>query len=231
MENGRLEYKYGLSLPDALELKSRLAPFTEPDPHAVRGEYRIRSLYFDTPDGDAFREKSDGSDERVKYRLRYYNGDTSFFHLEKKEKDGMLCRKAGAAVDKITAAMLAAGEYECLQNTEDPLLKEFYAVAKAAHLQPAVTVEYRRAPFLYRYDNVRITIDTDVRAGRTTDFLLKRAAPFPAMEPGTALLEVKTDDRLPVFLGRLLEDVRRQPQSFSKFALCYGILYSRAETD
>lgn len=231
MKNGRFEYKFLLSLPEALELRTRLSPFIKTDPHAVNGSYRIRSLYFDTPDGDSFREKTDGTDERVKYRLRYYNGDTSLFHLEKKEKDGTLCRKQSVSVDKVTAAMLAAGEYEALQKADDPLLKEFYAVAKVSRLQPAVTVEYRRVPLVYRYDNVRITIDSDVRAGRINDFLLKRAVPFPVMEPGTALLEVKTDDRIPVFLGKLLEDVRKQPQSFSKFALCYGLLYSRADTD
>ena len=231
MESERLEYKFGLSLPDALMLKARLAPFTEADPHAQNGGYRIRSLYFDTPDGDAFREKNDGTDERVKYRLRYYNGDTSFFHLEKKEKRGNVSRKTGTTVDRITAAMLAAGEYDTLRESGDPFLLEFYAAAHISHLMPAVTVEYDRAPMLYRFDNVRLTVDTNVRAGRVTDFLQKRAVPFPVMEPGTALLEVKTDDRIPVFLNRLLEDVPRQPQSYSKYALCYALIYSRADTD
>ena len=49
----------------------------KPDCHAVNGQYEIRSLYFDTPDDKALREKLDGVITREKYRIRLYNNDPS----------------------------------------------------------------------------------------------------------------------------------------------------------
>ena len=41
------------------------------------GQYMIRSLYFDSYDDRALKEKLDGVRDRDKYRIRYYNLDTS----------------------------------------------------------------------------------------------------------------------------------------------------------
>lgn len=215
----RIEKKYIVSLGAAAILRQRLAPFMEVDPQAVGGAYRISSLYFDTPEADAFWEKYDGEAERHKYRLRFYNGDDSFIRLEKKEKIGDLTRKSQARVDRPTAQAMQQGDYELLANAEDPLCRAFYAEAKTEKLTPALTVDYLRTPFVYRIDNVRITLDTEIRTGSPQTFFQDRRAPFPVLEGGAAILEVKTDDRLPAVLGRVLETVPRQQQSFSKYAL------------
>ncbi len=226
MENGcRTEKKYFVSREAAAALRDRLLPFMRVDSQAVDGAYRIRSLYFDTLDADAFWEKADGWGERCKYRLRFYNGDSSFIRLERKEKLGEMTRKTQAVVDQLIARALQMGEYEPLSRMEDPLCRAFYAEARAKHLMPAVTVEYRREPFTYPLDNVRITLDTQVCAGNPLTFFSPLPPPFPVLESGMAILEVKTDDRLPVMIGRVLETVPRQQQSFSKFALSFARLH------
>ena len=53
----RHEWKIELSQPDLLVLRQRLRCVLKPDPHAVNGQYLIRSLYFDTPEDKALREK------------------------------------------------------------------------------------------------------------------------------------------------------------------------------
>ena len=220
MQDGcRVEKKYVISLAAAAALRERLRPFMEVDSQAIDGAYRIRSLYFDTPDADAFWEKFEGAGERCKYRLRFYNGDASFIRLEKKEKLGDLTRKTQARVEQLTARAMQMGEYEPLARAEDPLCRAFYAEAKAQRLLPSVTVDYLRTPFTYRIDNVRITIDAEIRAGAPLTFFSPMPPPFPVLESGLVILEVKTDDRLPAVLGRVLETVPRQQQSFSKYAL------------
>lgn len=225
LDGCRVEKKYIISLTAAADLRQRLAPFMEVDRQAIRGAYRIRSLYFDTLDGDAFWEKFNGDGERHKYRLRFYNGDTSFIRLERKEKLGDLTRKTQAQVDQMAARAMQMGEYGPLAEAEDSFLRAFYAEARATKLMPAVTVEYLRAPFTYRIDNVRITIDTEVYAGDPLTFFSPLRAPFPVLENGVAILEVKTDDRLPAVLGRVLETVPRQQQSYSKYALSLARLH------
>ena len=89
----RHEWKHEISYLDLLTLRQRLRAVAQADPHAVDGKYLIRSLYFDTPSDRALREKLDGVSRREKFRIRYYNGDTSVIHLEKKSKLGGLGNK------------------------------------------------------------------------------------------------------------------------------------------
>lgn len=226
MQNGcRTEKKYIISAEAAAVLRERLLPFMKVDSQAIDGAYRIRSLYYDTADADAFWEKADGWGERCKYRLRFYNGNFSFIRLERKEKLGELTRKTQAVVDQLSARAMQMGEYEPLAGLEDPLCQMFYAEAKAKRLMPAVTVEYRREPFTFALDNVRITVDSHVYAGNPLTFFSPLPPPFPVLEDGLAILEVKTDDRLPTMIGRVLESVPRQQQSYSKFALSFARLH------
>jgi len=89
----RHEWKHRISFCDTLSLRQRLRAVMEPDSHGEDGKYRVRSLYFDSPEDKALREKLDGVSRREKFRLRYYNGDLSTLHLEKKSKNGKLCTK------------------------------------------------------------------------------------------------------------------------------------------
>ena len=57
MTDYRHEWKIELSPLDLLILRQRLRRVLQPDAHAVDGRYLIRSLYFDTPEDRALREK------------------------------------------------------------------------------------------------------------------------------------------------------------------------------
>ena len=96
----RHEWKHEINYADMLTLRTRLPAVMHRDGHAINGAYQIRSLYFDTLSDKALREKIDGVDIREKLRIRYYNGDTSFIVLEKKEQEERALRK-GAMPDHI----------------------------------------------------------------------------------------------------------------------------------
>lgn len=94
------EWKHEISYADQLTLQTRLAAVMKKDPHAVDGKYQVRSVYFDTPADKALREKIDGVNSREKFRIRFYNGDTSFITLEKKSKMNGLCAKQSCSITK-----------------------------------------------------------------------------------------------------------------------------------
>ena len=71
----RHEVKHEISNHDMLILRQRLRAIMKPDCHAVNGQYEIRSLYFDSPNDKALREKLDGVMTREKYRIRLYHND------------------------------------------------------------------------------------------------------------------------------------------------------------
>ena len=82
----RHEVKHEINYSDMLDIRRRLSAIARRDEHAKEGKYHIRSLYFDTPEDTALREKLLGVSKREKYRIRCYDGDTSFIRLEKKTK-------------------------------------------------------------------------------------------------------------------------------------------------
>ncbi len=96
----RHEWKHIINLSDMIILQGQLPAVMTPDPYAIGGTYEIRSLYFDDPTDKALREKLDGVNRREKFRIRYYNGDTSLIHLEKKSKIGGLGSKSSAVLTK-----------------------------------------------------------------------------------------------------------------------------------
>ena len=60
--------------------------------------FEEKSLYFDNYTDKALREKLNGVDKREKFRIRYYNEDTSFIRLEKKSKINGLSSKQSAPI-------------------------------------------------------------------------------------------------------------------------------------
>ena len=98
--NFRNEWKHEITPFDKLILTQRLSAVMKRDCHAADGLYRIRSLYFDDLRDTALYEKIDGVNMRDKYRLRYYNGDTSYIVLERKSKINGLCNKKSVPISK-----------------------------------------------------------------------------------------------------------------------------------
>ena len=82
----RHEIKHEINYSDMITIRHRLDTVAYRDPHTINGKYFIRSLYFDNLADKALMEKINGLSCREKFRIRYYNGDTSVIHLEKKSK-------------------------------------------------------------------------------------------------------------------------------------------------
>lgn len=219
--NGRHEIKHYINLADYFVLRQRLRAVLYPDEHAGSdGFYHIRSLYFDTPDDRALREKIDGVNCRDKFRIRYYNHDTAVIHLEKKSKRKNLCIKKSASLTADEAQALADGEYEWLGERPEPLLGELYRKMQQENLRPKTIVDYFRDPFVYPAGNVRVTLDHHIRTGfNCTDFLDPDCVTVPADE-GTIILEVKWDEYLPDIVRSVVQLPGRQATAYSKYAVC-----------
>lgn len=222
MENNyRHEHKFLISQTGALLLRRRLSGLMKPDSHAGEtGQYTIRSLYFDDLHFSAYDEKMAGIRDRVKYRLRCYNGNREFIRLEKKEKRGDLTRKTGQTVTPQEAKALQ----DCCRGLGSDLLGELHA-AIGCGLRPAVLVEYDRTPFICDAGNTRITLDENIRTKPyRQDLWESETSMLPVLEHGQVVLEVKYDDFLPGYLAAALEDVPKVNLAISKYVLCANIL-------
>lgn len=220
----RHEWKHEINAADRLVLLARLSAVMRRDPHAVGGAYRIRSLYFDNAQDKALREKIDGVNAREKFRIRYYNGDTSYIMLEKKSKLGGLCSKESCRLSVGEAQRIVDGDIRWLASADRPLCIELYSKMQGQGLRPKTIVDYTRDPFVYAPGNVRVTLDYDIRTGGfRTGFLSPETLTLPAGD-APMILEVKWDEFLPDIIRDAVTLPGRRVSAFSKYQQCriYG---------
>ena len=220
----RHEWKHEINLSDLIAIRQRLRAVAKPDPHAADGRYTVRSLYFDDPADKALREKLDGVDRREKFRIRYYNGDPSLIHLEKKSKGHGLGSKEAAVLTRAEAQAVVDGELEWMLSSGRPLVRELYSKMRSCGLRPKTIVDYTREPFVYAPGNVRVTLDYNIRTGLgCTDFLNAECVTVPAGD-APIILEVKWDAFLPDIIRDAVQLEGRRVSAFSKYAQCriYG---------
>lgn len=221
----RHEWKHRITYEDYLVISSRLRHIAQYDKYAGQdGGYTVHSLYFDNLQDKALREKLDGVDRREKFRIRYYNEDTSYIMLEKKSKIHGLCDKQSAPLTKEQVEAICNGNIEFLLHSEEKLCQELYAKMRYQLLKPRCIVDYERTPFVYKPGNVRVTFDSNIRTGLYHDKLFdQKIATVPA-EEGAIILEVKYDAFLPEIIEKAVRVPNRKAAAFSKYAACriYG---------
>ena len=216
----RHEWKHEITYMDMLCIRQRLRAVARSDPHAADGKYLIRSLYFDNAKDKALREKVDGVNMREKFRIRYYNGDTSLIHLEKKSKVNGLGTKYSADLTKDEAQAIVDGDIDWMLGCGRPLVEELYCKMRYQGLRPKTIVDYTREPFIYGPGNVRVTFDYDIRTGLgCTDFLDPDCVTVPAGD-APIILEVKWDAYLPTVIKDCVQTPGRRAAAFSKYAQC-----------
>ena len=217
----RHEYKHSITPADMVTLRMRLSAVMQHDSFTAGGKYFIRSLYFDNIFDKALLEKLNGVNQREKFRIRYYNGDTSFIRLEKKAKFGGLSSKLSVPLTYGQADLLARGIP--VRDSKNELINELAFKMDTQLLKPKTIVDYTREAFVYPAGNVRVTLDCNIRTGMDpTELLDPNCVTVPTGED--IILEVKWDEYLPSAIEQAVQLGSRQTSSFSKYAACriYG---------
>lgn len=217
--NFRHEWKHLINNGDMIALRNRLKAVARADENAVNGRYFIRSLYFDTPADTALKEKIDGISRREKFRIRYYNFDTSVIHLEKKSKVSGLCNKKSADLTVEQVQKIIDGDIGWMKDYSDELVRELHHKMTVQLLKPKTIVDYWREPFVYDAGNVRITLDYDIRTGLGSKDFLNKDCPTVSVPDNPIVLEVKWDEFLPSIIRDAVQLGNRRTAAFSKYAV------------
>lgn len=218
--NFRHEWKHEISKADYFEMRARLSVVAYPDKNGVNGRYNVRSLYFDDLRDTALMEKINGVSRREKFRIRYYNFDTSFINLEKKSKLDKLCAKDSELISKAEVENILNGNIDWMNDSEKPLIRELYLKMKNKGLRPKTIVDYTRDAFTFPAGNVRVTLDCNIRTGLgNKDFLNPHSVTIPAGNP-VVIMEVKWDEFLPDIIRDAVQLKGRRVSAFSKYAAC-----------
>ena len=213
----RQERKVEITYADMLALKQRLKTVMQKDVHAIDGKYEIRSLYFDNLNDKVLREKVDGVNIREKFRIRYYNGDTSLIKLEKKSKINGLCNKETCRITAEECQKIIDGDIEFMKDSEFELMRELYSKMKYQLLRPKCIVAYTRECFVYPPGNVRVTLDMNICGSNNVKEFLNPDLPF-LQTYHDSILEVKWDEYLPQIIRDSVQVKSRRSAAFSKYA-------------
>jgi len=222
---GRHELKHSINYCDYILLRNKLKYLMQHDPHADQnGEYPVRSLYFDTPDDKALREKQDGLDNREKFRIRRYLNGSNIINLEKKSKKNNISYKITANLTAAEVQSIINNDLNWMALDTRPLVQELYTKMKNQSLAPKTLVDYTRETFTYPAGNVRITFDRDIRTGLYSQDFFNDNLPTLKVGDEIVVLEVKFDQFLPSHLQAALQLGNRRATACSKYALAriYG---------
>lgn len=216
----RNEVKHIISPGDRAALCASMRVVAKLDPHVgEKGYYTIRSLYFDNLEDKALREKLNGVNRREKFRIRYYDGNTSLIHLEKKVKQDGVGYKVTCPLTCEETGRIIRGDILWMASSDRALVVELYAKMKGQGLRPTVIVDYERIPFVYAPGNVRVTIDYNIRTSAICrDFLNPSSVTLPV--GNQIILEVKWDDYLPAIIRHAVQLKGRRASAFSKYSAC-----------
>lgn len=219
----RYELKFEMSNAVAEMLKYRLSLVMHQDEYAKAndGSYYVRSLYFDDIYSTAYYDKLNGIEKRYKYRIRFYNFDTSYIVIEIKGKDGNIGYKRQNTITIQECYDIIKKKYDTIDVSDNrEVLKQFIREAKDKNLIPSVIVDYQRVAFSYPLNDVRITFDTDVKSGKFSyDFFNKNIMLYDVLEDNKIVFEVKYNNYLPNIIKELIQGIPMSRISMSKFVL------------
>jgi len=215
----RNELKYLINKMDHLLLSKKLKAVLKMDPHSDKQGYLVKSVYFDDFNDNAWLDNLMGAGNREKFRIRYYNSDTSFINLEKKVKQMSKGTKMISRLSQVEAQALIEGHSEILKDKTDPLLREFYLKSKQHGLKAKVIVVYQREPYITNAGNVRITLDSQIRNALDVKRFFDPDLNLVPQLSQQCLLEVKYDRYLPDIVRALIQVPNTIQTAHSKYSL------------
>lgn len=215
----RYEKKYLLTEEKRQMLLERLNSRIQVDGYGLT---TICNLYYDTDENLLIRRSIEKPVYKEKLRLRSYgipsNNDTVFLEIKKKYKGIVYKRRVDLTLQEA---------YFYLNNGIRPMednqrfreldyFNEFYKPFPKQYLA------YDRTAYTCVWDpNIRITIDQNIRS-RTEDLRLEDGDAGKLLLPkGSSIMEIKVTQNVPLWLVRILSELKIYPSSFSKYGKIY----------
>ena len=217
----RIEEKYAMAASEAVCFANRFAQIMEKDDHTRKdGVYRVRSLYFDTPDDKDFYDKLNEQNLRRKVRLRIYHPDDTTAKLELKQKENIYQKKRSLLISKQEAIAMINGDYSVLLNYHEPFAAEMFAIMVGECYRPKTVIEYQRKAFIAKENHIRVTFDDRIQASESNFDLFSSTLPLhPVLSQSKTILEMKYTHFIPGYLSDILSQIDRRTFSASKYCL------------
>ena len=188
----------------------------------------IASLYYDTPDYRLISNSIAKPPFKEKIRLRSYGLATDdspvFLELKRKAKGIVYKRRVEATVPAVKG-FFEGEDGMCRGGQIDRELEYFRD--HYGELRPSCLIIYDRVAYYQPDGDLRMTIDYDPRF-REEDLDLRVTMEGESLLPeGYAILEIKVQEAMPLWLCKILSDGKIYKTSFSKYGEAFRIMMKR----
>ena len=224
----RYERKYMITAEKLERIMPTLLEHMELDPFCIGGnEYRIYSIYYDTPNHDVIRQNSSKPVYKEKMRIRsYYDrkglDDKVFMEIKKKSEGVGNKRRIKLRIREIEPFVNEGILPETKDYLSTQVAKELQYFLKMNKVQPALYVQYDRLALFGKEDkNFRMTFDRNLRT-RRSHFILGESEEDEFLLPeNTYIMEIKILGAMPLWLTKLLSENELFSHGFSKYGARY----------
>lgn len=232
----RYEVKYMVPISLLPQLRAQLAGILINDKNTqeTEGNYINQSIYFDNRSLKNYFDKCEGLNERLKVRLRLYRKNLSStpdgYFLEFKHRIGRIVSKSRTRVDQKLAQRIVR-ESQCFEEI-DPhehhqCLKWFHYLVRRDLIKPVLTTLYKREAYhTVFYRDVRLTIDTDIRASSQTSLKLNPRSFRNVIDPRYSIVELKYCGKVPRLIVNRIAKLCLTQVTFSKYGRGLEGLYN-----
>lgn len=216
----RYEKKYVVDEKTYKELMSKLEKYFVSDKY---GKSTVCNIYYDTPEHLLIRNSIEKPVYKEKLRVRSYGvpDDDSmvFVELKKKYKGVVYKRRVEMTLAQsrdFIAGKSSPGENPQIENE----LRYFLGFYKG--IAPAMFLSYDRIA-LCGIENpaLRITFDSNITYREEQLELEKGIWGKELLSDGTRIMEIKIPGAMPVWLSKILDELKIFPSSFSKYGTAY----------
>ena len=222
----RYELKYKLNSEQVQFFMDQIGRYMKVDKYGLTS---IASIYFDTPDYRLINKSIEKPKFKEKLRLRGYgivsNGKPTF--LEVKRKCDKIVYKRRISLTEQEAFDLITSK-EAKERTQ--ISRELEAFMETYQsLEPKYMIIYDRLAYYQDNSDLRITIDLNPRY-RTNNLNLHTSMDgTPLLESGGAILEVKVQQSVPLWLSAILSEGKIYQTSFSKVGTAHQVEMSKKQ--
>ena len=187
------------------------------------GLHTICNIYFDTEHDDLISRSIEKPVYKEKLRLRSYgipDRDSPVFLEIKKKYDGIVYKRRVEMKLKEASQYLSTGIR--IHGGDQQIMREIDYFVRSYHPLPKQFIAYDRIAMFGIHDpQIRLTIDQNIR-GRRDDLYLEHGSYGSRILPaGMYLMEIKVPGAMPVWLARILSELKIRPVSFSKYGNAY----------
>ena len=209
----RYELKYVLTKKQVDAFKTKVLDHMKVDKYGLT---TISSIYYDTPNYTLINRSIEKPLYKEKIRLRSYGlakEDTPvFLEIKRKNEKIVYKRRIATVEDKAERFFEGEEEFDKEQISRELLaFKERYGT-----LEPKYLIIYDRVAYYQENSDLRITLDMNPRY-RTENLNLHTSLEgTPLLKEGEAILEIKVQHSVPLWLAEILTKEKIYQSSFSK---------------